>query len=223
MTTASFLEIRLEFWGENGAQAGPAFNTSILERGNGYEKRNANWSAPRRSFSTGDRTQNYSWLEYLINFQVMTKGAARGFRFRDPSDFDVTNGFRNSAQTGFQTRGTTNANGNGSNKVFQLQKSYANPIETNNRAIKKPVQGTVHIFVNGTESTAWTLDYTTGLVTFNAAPSNGAVVNWAGQFDVPVRFENDDLIQVLRTQPPDRAVAKTTWFFTPAKFREIRL
>lgn len=39
----------------------------------------------------------------------------------------------------------------------------------------------------------YTLDYKTGVVTFNTAPTNGTVVNWSGQFYIPCRFAEDAL------------------------------
>jgi uncharacterized protein (TIGR02217 family) len=47
--------------------------------------------------------------------------------------------------------------------------------------------------VNGTETGAFTLDPTTGTITFAAAPVSGAALTAGFQFDVPVRFDTDHL------------------------------
>ena len=39
----------------------------------------------------------------------------------------------------------------------------------------------------------YSLDYKTGLITFNVAPTNGTIVNWTGEFYVPCRFAEDVL------------------------------
>jgi hypothetical protein len=44
------------------------------------------------------------------------------------------------------------------------------------------------IKINGTPTTAYTVNNTTGLVTFNTAPANGAILSWTGEFDTPVCF-----------------------------------
>jgi uncharacterized protein (TIGR02217 family) len=52
---------------------------------------------------------------------------------------------------------------------------------------------TVKVAVNGvTQNSGWTIDTTTGIITFTSAPASGAVT--AGyEFDVPVRFGADKL------------------------------
>jgi uncharacterized protein (TIGR02217 family) len=65
------------------------------------------------------------------------------------------------------------------------------------RLIAKPVAGTVRVAVNGVEqaSAAFACDVTTGLVTFASGhiPPAGAAVTAGFEFDVPVRFDADEL------------------------------
>ena len=62
------------------------------------------------------------------------------------------------------------------------------------REIKKPVTGTVKIYLNAVlQSSGYTLDTTTGIVTFTTAPANTVVVSADFEFDVPVRFDTDAL------------------------------
>ena len=62
------------------------------------------------------------------------------------------------------------------------------------RLIRKPVVGTVLVAKNDVAApTGWTLDSTTGLITFTTAPAAGVVVTAGYEFDVPVRFEKDEL------------------------------
>lgn len=45
--------------------------------------------------------------------------------------------------------------------------------------------------VDGSASTAWSLDYTTGIITFDSAPADGHVLKWGGEFYTPMRFRLD--------------------------------
>jgi len=56
------------------------------------------------------------------------------------------------------------------------------------------VAGTVRVALGTVEQlTGWTLDATTGAVTFTTAPGNGVIVRAGFEFDVPVRFDTDML------------------------------
>ena len=54
--------------------------------------------------------------------------------------------------------------------------------------------GTVRLALNGIEQmSGWTMDATTGVVIFAAAPGAGVAVTAGFEFDVPVRFDTDML------------------------------
>ena len=58
----------------------------------------------------------------------------------------------------------------------------------------KPVAGTVRVARAGVEATSgWSVDATTGIVTFATAPAAGVLVTAGFEFDVPVRFDTDRL------------------------------
>ena len=79
---------------------------------------------------------------------------------------------------------------------YQLQKIYADSAQSYARAIQKPIAGTVVVYFAGVaQSTWWTVDTTTGLVTLatSATPANGAAITADFQFDVPVRFDTDTM------------------------------
>ena len=62
------------------------------------------------------------------------------------------------------------------------------------RRIVKPVAGTVRVAHGGVEAVSgWTVDATTGVVTFAMAPAAGVLVTAGFEFDVPVRFDTDRL------------------------------
>lgn len=54
--------------------------------------------------------------------------------------------------------------------------------------------GSVRVAVDGVEvASGWTLDSTTGILTFGTAPGNGVAIRAGFDFDVPVRFDSDTL------------------------------
>ena len=84
--------------------------------------------------------------------------------------------------------------GNGSTRTFQLVKHYSSGAQSWTRAVSKPVAGSVTIALAGTPApSGWSVDSTTGLVTFGTAPAAGVAVTAGFEFDVPVRFDTDTL------------------------------
>jgi uncharacterized protein (TIGR02217 family) len=66
--------------------------------------------------------------------------------------------------------------------------------------ITKPVGGTAKIYLDGVEQLAgWSVDTTTGLVTFSAPPAVGVEVTADFEFDVPVRFDTDHMAVTIET------------------------
>ena len=79
--------------------------------------------------------------------------------------------------------------------TFQLVKRYGTGLRDHIRVINKPVAGTVVIAVDGVPTVNFTLDAATGRVTFLAGsiPGAGVEVTAGFAFDVPVRFDTDQL------------------------------
>jgi uncharacterized protein (TIGR02217 family) len=124
--------------------------------------------------------KNQTQLNALVSFFRARKGRAYGFRFKDWTDYKVF----------AQSLGT----GDGTNKNFQLVKSYASGGVGEVRTITKPVQGTVKPYLNGVQQTSgWSVNTTTGVLTFVTAPAQGVVVIADFEFDVPVRFDTDSM------------------------------
>ena len=63
------------------------------------------------------------------------------------------------------------------------------------RPIRKPVAGTVRLVNNGVPFSDWSVDTTTGLVTLGhtTAITTGHVISGSCEFDVPVRFDTDEM------------------------------
>jgi uncharacterized protein (TIGR02217 family) len=171
-----------------GSRGGPVRLTEIVTLASGREHRNARWADSRRRYEAGLGIRTLDALHAVLAFFEERRGRLIGFRFRDRTDD------RSCAPSG-QPAPTDQAvgTGDGSAKVFALAKTYgtSNPYR---RAIAKPVAGSVRIAVAGAEvASGWTVDTTTGLVTFATAPPIGAAVSAGFRFDVPVRFDTDAL------------------------------
>jgi uncharacterized protein (TIGR02217 family) len=90
--------------------------------------------------------------------------------------------------------------GDGNAKSFQLVKHYASGGVVETRVITKPVAATVKLYRDGVEATSgWTVDTTTGLVTFTTAPAAGVQVTADFAFDVPARFDSDQMDVTIET------------------------
>jgi uncharacterized protein (TIGR02217 family) len=188
---ADFHEIRFPLDVSLGSRGGPVRRTDIVTLASGREHRNARWARSRRRYDAGLGIRNLDALHAVIAFFEERRGRLHGFRFRDRTD----------CRSGPPTQPPGPADqaigtGDGVTKAFQLAKTYGGAHAPYRREIAKPVGGTVRVAVAGVEQAigpAFTCDPTTGLVTFAAPPPPGAAVTAGFEFDVPVRFDTDEL------------------------------
>jgi uncharacterized protein (TIGR02217 family) len=169
--------------------AGPEFSTEITETAGGFEKRNQNWAGARLRFNVGPGVRTQADYEELLAFFYARAGRARGFRVQDWSDYKSCPVTAVPAHTD-QVIGQ----GDGARQFFQLQKSYTSGPVTYVRKITRPVPGTVRIGLGGVAQTSgWSVNHNTGLVTFATPPAPGVVVSAGFEFHVPARFDIDRL------------------------------
>jgi uncharacterized protein (TIGR02217 family) len=172
-----------------GSSGGPSFSTDVVEVASGYESRNRNWSKARLSFDVGSRTVELAEWELLRDFFYARGGKARGFRYPDPLDFKSC--AASAVPTALdQPIGT----GDGANMVFQLTRRYVSGAVTHSRTITRPRAGSVLVARAGVQVfSGFTVDATTGRITFATPPAFGIAVTAGFLFDVPVRFDTDSL------------------------------
>jgi uncharacterized protein (TIGR02217 family) len=164
------------------------FSTSVAQTASGHERRNSLWSDARLSFDVGPGIRSEAELGVLLAFFRARRGAARGFRLRDPSDCS-SSGMVDPPTPTDQLLGT----GNGTATTFPLVKRYGNGADSQVRRITRPQPGSVLISINGAAVTSgWTLN-PGGIIGFTVAPAAGAEVRAGFRFDVPVRFAEDSL------------------------------
>lgn len=187
-----FLEEQLPTSISEGSSGGPAFSTSIFEAASGFEQRNVNWAIARCRYDISYGIRDKIDMDTVLDFFYIVKGRATGFRFKDWTDYSLVDeviGVGDTVET-----------------AFQIVKKYIVGAEVYNRIIYKPVAPadatakesaiTFFVYVDGVlkeETTDYTIDYSTGIVSFVGAPSAGLDITVTGSFDVPVRFDIDQL------------------------------
>lgn len=184
-----FHEVRFPANLSFGAVGGPERKTEIVSLVNGHEERNTPWAHSRRHYDAGMGMRSLDDVETLIGFFEARQGQMYGFRWKDWSDFKSC---LPSGKVAFDDQ--VIAEGDGEAKAFQLVKLYRSGSHSYARPIKKPVQGTVRIGVEGVEmqeGVHYGVDTATGIVTFEMAPNEGGEITAGFEFDVPVRFDTD--------------------------------
>ena len=172
-----------------GSQGGPKRLTQIVSLKSGYEERNQAWQHSRRSYDASVGIRRLSHLHDVLNFWEARRGRLYGFRWKDWLDFKSSYGRNEPADTD-----QIIATGDASTTAFQLVKRYTDAGEEYVRPIRKPVIGTVLVSLdNVSQPSGWTLDSTTGIITFSSAPGNSVVIRAGFEFDVPVRFTDDEI------------------------------
>ena len=160
----------------------------MVELASGDEERNASWANSRRRYDVAYGIRRADDLAAVVAFFEARNGRLHGFRYKDWADYKSALPSQAITATDQQI-GT----GTGSQQTFQLAKRYASGAQTWVRTITKPVAGTVRVALGMVEQlSGWTLDATTGVVTFTTAPA-GVAITAGFEFDVPVRFDTDML------------------------------
>jgi uncharacterized protein (TIGR02217 family) len=188
---SDFHEVRFPLDVSLGSRGGPVRRTDIVTLSSGREHRNSRWAQSRRRYDAGLGVRSIDALHAVIAFFEERRGRLIGFRFRDRTDWRSGPPSREPAP--FDQRIGT---GDGANRVFQLTKAYGSAYAPYSRPITKPVGETIRIAVGAAEQEvgqAFTCDPKTGLITLVSPPPPGAVITAGFAFDVPVRFDTDEL------------------------------
>lgn len=172
-----------------GSAGGPERRTEVVTLANGFEERNSPWADSRRRYDAGLGLRTLGDVETVIAFFEARRGRLHAFRWKDWSDFRSGGPVVSATD---QEIGT----GDGAATEFQLRKTYRSGSYEYVREIRKPVEGSVRVVVDGSELSegfGFSVDAATGAVSLIAAPDARAVVSAGFAFDVPVRFDTDSL------------------------------
>jgi uncharacterized protein (TIGR02217 family) len=171
-----------------GRTGGPERRTDVVLTASGREHRNSRWADSRHKYNVGYGVTSLADIEQVIAFFEERRGRLHAFRFKDHADFKSC-----AANATITASDQVIGTGNGLATTFQLLKTYGTGVRKYARDITAPVAGTVLVAINGMPTTNVSLDHTTGSVTFTTAPATGSSITAGFEFDVPVRFDTDEL------------------------------
>lgn len=189
----TFIETRFLTDLAPGTTVGPQWQTNVVVLDSGIEQRKRRRAFPRHRAQVSRDCRDYDQLHTLKSIHMVAGGQETGFRVKDPGDFKSS---IPSATPAFDDMviGT----GDGVLAAFQLIKIYTFGASTRDRNIYKPVTGTVLIGADlgsgfAVQPTGWTVDTTTGVVTFSPTVPVSGNVTAGFEFDIPMRFADDFL------------------------------
>ena len=189
----AFHDVRLPDDVERGATGGPGFSTTIIPLSSGFERRNQNWEAARLRWDIGyglmDREGNVNQADFseVLAFFYARRGRLHSFRFKDWTDFELDR----------QQIGTTD----GADATWQVYKRYTSGGVNYDRDLTAIVSASHSVWVNnvaivnGAGASQYQINLTTGVITLGStlAAQSGTAIEVACEFDVPVRFDLDQL------------------------------
>ena len=191
----AFHEVRFPPSISYGAVGGPGFRTTIFTRQSGYEDRNIEWSFSRAEYDVSMAIKTQAELDEVRAFFFARRGRAFGFRFKDWSDYKSTDAVSQISSTD-QVLGE----GDGVTSAYQLVKAYTDSINPYTRVITKPVPSSVKVAIDGADLTNG-VDFivvpNAGVIVFGVIPDVGAQLTAGFHFDVPVRFNTDQMLSSL--------------------------
>ncbi|MGV1013709.1 MAG: phage distal tail protein, Rcc01695 family [Methyloceanibacter sp.] len=188
----AFHELRFPSRVSLGATGGPERRTEIVVLGSGAEERNSRWADSKRSYNAGYGIKGVDDLHAVIAFFEERRGRLHGFRWKDWSDYKSCAPAATPSALDQQI-----GVGDGIKAAFQLIKSYGAGFAPWTRTILKPVAGTVTVAVDGEtiDPSDYAVNTTAGIVTFTVdhIPASGTAITAGFEFEVPVRFDTDQL------------------------------
>lgn len=193
----AFKEVRLDPHYTYGSEIGPTYKTTVLQLASNDEQRIGHWQNGRLKMVISKDNLTPDEAEELAVFFRTMKGKLHGFRARNWQDWN-----RDTDQPMQVIDGTHGQ------MIIEYTEPVTGDIET--QKITKPVlaadvESDPAEFLYAPDITLkrnavawpssgnWTLDRTTGIITYNA-DQTGQTIEWQGSFDWPVRFDTDEAL-----------------------------
>jgi len=167
----------------------PRYRTDIVRNAVDDEKRTGLWTYPKHDCQVTVGPRMDDEIDALLDFYHAVGGELYGFRFKNHGEFKTCRPSETPAATDqpMVATGVTNQ--------YQLIKRYTAGVLSRDRRILKPVTVSVADGSGAVSPSGYTLDTTTGLITFDSAPTGSPT--WGGEFDVPMRFSGDFPIGII--------------------------
>lgn len=186
----------------------PRWSTTITAVASGSEHRNKNWKHPMHKFSAPEAIRCHEQIEDLRDHWMVTGGPFLSFPLRDPLDFASRRLLLPDVEPVLFATDATLGVGDNSTTEFQLVKTYTRGSLSYSRKITLPIVDSVIVALNAMDPTTadptlpggpytWDVERETGVITFDHAVRTGVIVTAGFLFDVRVRFESDDSLDVV--------------------------
>ncbi len=202
----SFAETRFQI-GIPKSSGGYKFRTTMVRAGSGIEKRVEHnlqpsfpglENQPMYEGDLGNLIVTQCELDYITNFFNARRGRNQGFRFKNWADYKCTHlpdyGHKGEINATYTQGITYPATADGTNKKFKMVKAYFSQGDVTYKALHKIVDNTASVYVNGVLDESVFIDVNNGEIHFETAPAQGSDITHNCQFDLPVRFDTDEMI-----------------------------
>lgn len=173
--------------------ASPRFSTDITVVDSGREQVSRRWANPLHRYTLPGVVRTMAIFNAVRAHWLVMGGPAKIWPFRDPFDFASVDLESPTAVPTISFMDQVLGSGDGYRVEFQMVKEYAAGSSTHVRQIYLPIVSSVIVAVGGVQqTTGWSVDRDSGVITFSLPPPSGEVVTCGFLFDVSVRFEADD-------------------------------
>lgn len=190
----AFHPVRLEMDLPARSQGGAFWHTRITALASGHEARSTRQAYPVRQWQFGPGVLEAGALDHLVRFFDARRGRLHGFLFADP----LLSGSVHRADQ---------CVADGVSPDVQLVREAGDAIAPLRLPVHKPRASTVQIYVDDQrQDTGWSLEPHTGRVVFASPPPDGAMIRASFEFDLPVRFDVDQ----LEIQPVGRGAGRVS-------------
>lgn len=178
-----------------GAQRRAGWKTGLATTNAGFENVNQDWSRARHRYDLSFAVRTTEAYAAITEHFHTVRGRFKKFPFRDVLDYRVE-----------ASNGVLIDDGDSPTTGYQLAKRYGTGGDAYDRAITRPVDAVVYRLRTGvtTNITAsCTISTTTGIVTIaGGVYLVGDVLSWSGQFNVPCRYDTDELPALVINRRP---------------------
>lgn len=174
-----------------GSRASLQQRHTNLELSSGEVSSIARWPNALWSFDVGFGIRAHRTFEdvrAITDFYLRRGAQSNGFRFENPKENTTAADGLSAPDDEDEIIGY----GDGSTTTFQLVKTYTDSLGTTTRTITKPKSATTVVAIDGVaQSVGWTVDTSSGQITFSSAPAGGGspeVITAGCRFDLPCMF-----------------------------------
>jgi len=168
----------------------------------GVSQRTPRWKYPLHEADVAFAVRTMEELHALKQFWRIVHGTQYGFLFNNPFDFtsNFAKNFDSRSAPQITAIDQVIGTGDGATTQFQLSKTYTyknvydNTDETHVKPIYRPQPNTTIVSLDGVQQfSGWSVDVTTGIVTFTSPPGNGVIIKAGFWYWLTMRFNTKRL------------------------------